>query len=105
MSDQRHRRITTRFRRTIRVDLAIEGMWQSAESVDLSIGGVCLRTPVALPPDQELGLRLHLPGCAPIECRGQVCWTQPDQQEAGVQLMEMGAFDLLIWAQWLKETA
>lgn len=105
----RHRRVTARLQRLMRVDVKQGDGWRLAASVDLSLGGVCLKlyddaqasTPPPTP-GERLALRLHLPGREPIETLAEVRWCDNTAREVGFQFEGMAPDDMLAWARWLQ---
>lgn len=93
----------------MRVDVEQGDGWRLAASVDLSLGGVCLKLhddgPAAAPPPtpgERRTLRLHLPGREPIETRAEVRWSDNTALEVGFQFEGIDPDDMLAWARWLQ---
>lgn len=102
MTVQRHRRVTSRVACVIEIEVELDGSWCRLSSVDLSLGGICLRSNLAHVPPQPVALRLHLPGRL-IATHGEVCWIKPELGQIGIQFEGMAPDDLLAWARFLKD--
>jgi uncharacterized protein (TIGR02266 family) len=56
----------------------VGGRIAAALTLNLSQGGIAIRTSSPAPPDAELKLRFRLPGSKKdIDCEGRVCWSDP----------------------------
>lgn len=103
MTKERHRRVTARVASAIDVEIELDKSWQRLRSVDLSLGGLCLRSNLAHVPPHPVALRLHLPGGRVLATRGEVCWIKPALEQIGIQFEGMAPEDLLVWARFLKD--
>ena len=72
-----------------------DGSWQSARSIDLSLGGVGLMTAASLLPGQMVTLKLSVPGAAakgtrPVQVLGRVASLHADAElnHVGVEFLE-----------------
>jgi hypothetical protein len=93
-----------RVRRAFSVDIVVDGRSLSTESVDVGLGGVCVRTGAddGLRPGAEISLTLHLPSDESVEATGKVCWRDDDEGEAGIQFDMVAPDHMLRLAQWLR---
>jgi DNA-binding NtrC family response regulator len=77
----------------------------TAETTDISAGGIGLKSPVhALTISEEVRLRFVLPGCeTPLEATASIAWFRPDGT-AGAQFTRVRASYRDILLRWLSET-
>jgi len=85
----------------LRVEIDVGGRWHETESLDVSLGGVCLLVPATLDElPSAVPLRLHLPTGASFGASARLRWRNGD--EAGLQFESVPPEELLLLARWLK---
>lgn len=101
---RRSRRVVVRVRRSFGVEIEIDGTSRTTDSVDVGLGGVCVRTDAddGLAVDTAVSLTLRIPSSEPVRATGRVCWRDDGEGEAGIQFDVVAPDDLLRLAQWLR---
>jgi transcriptional regulator with GAF, ATPase, and Fis domain len=96
------------FRVTIEIPVTIkdeEGNEGSAVGVNISSGGIAIKSPAALKHGTTYDLSFHLPGIsAQLESRGKLAWTSPGGL-AGLSFVDMHPVFQKQLQQWLVERA
>jgi uncharacterized protein (TIGR02266 family) len=95
------RRIDPRYERQIAVEVLCEGKRQTSQTRNISLGGLHLDSPTALPIGTTVQLRFELPTQPePIEVAGDVRWVVKsgagDQSGIGIRFQGLRARD--VWA-------
>jgi len=90
----------------IRFSLEIRGSRQSfrGEAIDLSVDGLCFRSPILLVEGERAGASLLFPGAPPIPLSFEVRWVRPDgpsHYRTGVEFVHSAesrkSFQKLLW--------
>jgi len=85
--------------KTIRVDLGPAG---SGHIVDVSYGGIRVRSLAPLRREAELPLRIEVPDHSPVQCSGVVVWSKPNGG-AGLKFTNLADDQKAILGAWLAE--
>ena len=67
----------------IQIEYGGEGPFFSAQSLNISRGGVFLQTEYLLPPGRAVQLNFQLPAGPRVSARGRVIWTRPTGDPRG----------------------
>lgn len=102
-------------RSTGRVSVVLPVHWQSADgevtmlqTQNISSGGMLLRSPCFVPPDQRISLSFTLPGEArPLQATAQARFVGPCEEgfELGAQIVAMSPEDWQAWQSWCQRTS
>jgi uncharacterized protein (TIGR02266 family) len=82
---RRESRISARFKVGVRDG---SGAVFQADSLNLSLGGLCLQARQDYPPGHALQLEVAL-GAEPLDLRGIVAWNRPDEAAVGVHFVDV----------------
>lgn len=85
--------------RSIRVDLGPAG---SGNIVDVSFGGIRVKTVAPLRREAELPLRIEVPDRSPVQCSGVVVWSKPNGS-AGLKFTKLEDDQKTILGSWINE--
>ena len=78
-------RIAPRIEVKMNVEFAVTYVYTTAQVINLSTGGVFIRTHSPLPEGTEVKLRMHFnEDPTPVETRGVVRWIRPDNEHSAV---------------------
>jgi uncharacterized protein (TIGR02266 family) len=95
-----HRRSDRRYERRIAIDVVHEGTSFSAQTRNISLGGVFIETETQLPFGAKVSLKFRIPTqTEPVEVDGQVRWLEMEDGHArgiGIRFDGLRARD--VWA-------
>jgi uncharacterized protein (TIGR02266 family) len=96
------RRIDPRYDRQLEIEVMFEGKKQITQSQNISLGGLFLESPVALPIGTTVQLRFQLPTQPePVEVAGDVRWIVKKEgagEKTGVGIRFQGLRARDVWA-------
>lgn len=96
------RRIDPRYDRQLEIEVMFEGKKQISQSQNISLGGLFLESPVALPIGTTVQLRFQLPTQPePVEVAGDVRWIVKKEgpgEKTGVGIRFQGLRARDVWA-------
>lgn len=98
-AQQEHPRWPVAATKVVRVDLGPAG---AGQIVNVSYGGIRVKSLAPLRREAELPLRIEVPDAIPVQCSGVVVWSKPDGA-AGLRFTKLSDDQKVVLGHWLAE--